>query len=303
MTTNSTVDAASALISNGGAVTLNGAVTAPIGFSSSGTTFNNTSGPITTTNSPITINHSGTVTLGTIDVGSSTINLVGSTINAGTLTGSSAVISAATVGLSSQPILNVTNLNSLTLSAQDATGTSGLLQKTAALNQPPAENIISVGTVIIAGFPIYAAGTFKVALQAAQSESATVVTQQLIEELLEEASKADFFQEPPLLVNIDVENIGLLEEFKPEEGCVRDPQTGECVPVDPGLNIKEQSGTQSKVDLFNQPDPGFHSHMPTLLFDGNNGSVIPGLTFKALDWEKDLLSLTETTENTEFWFN
>ena len=283
MTTNSTVDAASASISNGGAVTLNGAVTAPIGFSSSGgTTFNNTSGPITTTNSPIAINHSGAVTLGIIDAGSSTINLVGSTINAGTLTGSSAVISAGTIGLSSQPTLDVTNLNRLTLLAQDATGTSGLLQKTAALNQPPAENIISVGTVIIAGFPIYAAGTFKVALQAAQSESASVVTQQLIEELLEEASKADFFMEPPLLVNIDVENIGLLEEI--EEDCKRrDPQTGECMPVDPGLDIKEQPGTQSKI---NYPDLGNHGKLPTLLFNGEGRSVIPGLTFSEFGWEE-----------------
>ena len=253
----------------GGGVIVSGAVNSAGSFSSSGTTFDNTAGSVTTTNSPITINHNGAVSLGTIDAGSSSISLSGSTINGGTLTGSSAVISGSTIGLSSQPTLNVTNLNSLILTGQDGTGTSGLLQKTAALNQPPSENIQSLGTVIIAGFPAYAAGTLKQALQAAQSESATVVMQQLIEKLLEDASKADFFMAPPLLVNIDVENIGLLEEI--EEDCEKDPLTGECAPAGPG--------TQSKINL---PDLKNFSHFPTLLSDGSGGSVMPGLIFSEL---------------------
>ncbi len=61
--TNSTVSAASVGIT-GGAVDLNGNVTAPGGFSSSGTTFDNTGATITTTGTNIAINHSVVITIG-----------------------------------------------------------------------------------------------------------------------------------------------------------------------------------------------------------------------------------------------
>jgi mucin-19 len=58
--------ATSVTIVDGGAVDLNGAVTAPGGFSSIGTTFDNTGAAMTTTDSPITLAHTGLVTIGAI---------------------------------------------------------------------------------------------------------------------------------------------------------------------------------------------------------------------------------------------
>src|SRR3989441_1035564 len=64
VTFQSTVTVAGAFgITATGAVRLQGAVTAPGGFTSGGTTFDNTGGAVTTTNTPMNINHSGAVTI------------------------------------------------------------------------------------------------------------------------------------------------------------------------------------------------------------------------------------------------
>ncbi|MEW6672879.1 MAG: hypothetical protein AB1427_14330 [Thermodesulfobacteriota bacterium] len=208
--------------------------------------------------------------------GTSTVNITAATVNEGIFGGgTSGTIYAETTGLSDPPTANVSNLT-LWLSAKDALDRSGILKRGALLTTaPPTENINSEGSVQIIGLANYGGGTFQRALQAIQSESASVVSQQIIEELLEDASKADFFMEPPLLVNIDVENIGLMEEI--EEDCKKDPQTGKCMPGEPG--------PQSKIDL---PKLRNYSTRPTLLFDGNDGSILPGLRFSVLGSEEVL---------------
>ncbi|RJR49614.1 MAG: hypothetical protein C4576_06460 [Desulfobacteraceae bacterium] len=63
VTANSTIDANSVSISDGGGVVVRGRINAPNGFSSNGTTFDNTGAQITTTGTGITINHTGNVNI------------------------------------------------------------------------------------------------------------------------------------------------------------------------------------------------------------------------------------------------
>ncbi|WP_210411504.1 FlgD immunoglobulin-like domain containing protein [Oceanispirochaeta crateris] len=63
VTASNTIDAYSMVITNGGAVDLNGTITVPNGFSSTGTTFDNTGASITTTDTDIVIDHTGDLTL------------------------------------------------------------------------------------------------------------------------------------------------------------------------------------------------------------------------------------------------
>lgn len=73
---NFSLAAASVSIIGGGAVDLNGAVTAPGGFSSSGTSFDNTGATITTMDSPITLSHTALVTIGaTLSSGTGNIDI------------------------------------------------------------------------------------------------------------------------------------------------------------------------------------------------------------------------------------
>ncbi|MBN2377303.1 MAG: hypothetical protein JXD22_12945, partial [Sedimentisphaerales bacterium] len=64
VTVNDTVESGDFIISEGGNVDLNGAVTATGGFYSSGSSFDNTAASITTADQDITIQHSGDITIG-----------------------------------------------------------------------------------------------------------------------------------------------------------------------------------------------------------------------------------------------
>jgi len=174
---------------------------------------------VTATDANVALTDINNLSIGAINVGTGTINLAASSINNGSITANSATITAGTMGLTARPTIDVlSNQLLITLSSQNSAGLSGKAVASGKLlvAQPDASQILTLGSFLLEPYT-YASGTLLQAQQVIQSESASVVAQQLLEELLAETSKADFFMVPPLLVNIDVEEIGLLEETPPEK--------------------------------------------------------------------------------------
>ncbi|PKN65635.1 MAG: hypothetical protein CVU57_09900 [Deltaproteobacteria bacterium HGW-Deltaproteobacteria-15] len=233
VTSNSTLAANSISIIDGGAVDLNGAVTAPGGFSSAGTTFDNTGAPITTNGSAITIDHSGAVTIGgalisnggAIDIDGASIGIAGG-INAGTgrvslysvqniegpgtISGQSVDVNAYMIGMSVRPTFDVEGSQfMMTLRGTDGMGMSGFYNWTTGRALPPEGNISAPGAVTVGSY------TYGIAeIEAATAAAATASSQlTLLENAVQAATQAEFFQGPPTLIGIGLEEEDELTTF------------------------------------------------------------------------------------------
>ena len=145
----------------------------------------------------------------TISAGANAITLsAGGHINSGTLDGASAQINAATIGITGA--IPVADVSTLTMNlTSEVSGRSGELTQGTKLNtEPPAGNIVSVGSVKISG-PYgtwdYLASAVNVDISAILASLATQSSAaQQLEALLDATTAFEFFMTPPLEIYIDM---------------------------------------------------------------------------------------------------
>ncbi|MCP3951032.1 MAG: hypothetical protein GY697_02240, partial [Desulfobacterales bacterium] len=173
-------------------------------------------GTLTATNVQATgtlgISSGGDMIIDTVGTGGAVTLTAGGTINGvntRTFSGNSVAINAATVGLDTRPIADVTAVT-MTLTGE-VSGQSGLMDKTATLaSRPPDGNISSPGTVQIGPWDYLAT---EVDISAILASLATLSSaQQQLETLLDSTTASEFFMTPPLEIYIDMEEESEFEE-------------------------------------------------------------------------------------------
>jgi hypothetical protein len=142
------------------------------------------------------------IVLGNVSAAGNTVNLrAATTINEGTFTGDSAVINAATIGLTSAPTADVVNFTmTLTLDVAGKSGT--VLQGAALVDRPPDENISAPGTVGVGPW-VYVPTDADISAILASLATLSSAQQQL-ETLLDATTASEFFMTPPLEIYIDM---------------------------------------------------------------------------------------------------